>query len=62
MLDPPKLDILSLGPIIRRYLIIYSVVSVNRNIVWYNKYLLIITVVVVFVSYCYSHCDFVRTL
>jgi len=62
MLDPPKLDILSLGLIIRRYLIIYSMVSVNRNIVWYNKYVLIITVVVVFVSYCYSHCDFVRTL
>ena len=37
-------------------------VSVSRNIVSYNKYLLVITVVVVFVSYCYSHCDFVKTL
>jgi len=33
-------------------------VSVNRNIVEYNKYFLVITVVVVFVSYCYSYCDF----
>jgi len=40
---------------------IYSVVSVNRNIVRYNKYLVVVTVVVVFVSYCYSYCDFVRT-
>jgi len=36
-------------------------VSVNRNIVRYNKYLVVVTVVVVFVSYCYSYCDFVRT-
>jgi len=57
-LAPQKLDILSLG----RYLFIYSVVSVNRNIVRYNKYIVIVTVVVVFVSYCYSYCDFfVRT-
>jgi len=41
-------------------LFIYTVVSVNRNIVKYNKYLLVITVVVVFVSYCYSYCDFVK--
>jgi len=56
-LDPQKLDILSLG----RYLFIYSVVSVNRNIVRYNKYLVVVTVVVVFVSYCYSYCDFIKT-
>ena len=42
-LDPQKLDILSLG----RYLFIDSVVSVNRNIVRYNKYLVVVTVVVV---------------
>jgi len=42
--------------------VIYRVVSVNRNIVSYNKYLVVVTVVVVFVSYCYSYCDFVRTL
>ena len=42
-LDPQILDILSL----RRYLFIYSVVSVNRNIVRYNKYLVVVTVVVV---------------
>ena len=35
-------------------------VSVNRNIVRYNKYIVVDTVVVVFVSYCYSYCDFVR--
>ena len=40
---------------------IYSVVSVNRNIVRYIKYIVVVTVVVVFVSYCYSYCDFVRT-
>jgi len=57
-LAPQKLDILSLG----RYLFIYSVVSVNRNIVRYIKYLVVVTVVVVFVSYCYSYCDFVRRL
>jgi len=51
MLEPQKLDILSIGLISRRYLFIYSVVSVNRNIVRYKKYLLVITVVVVFVSY-----------
>jgi len=56
-LDPQKLDILSL----ERYLFIYSVVNVNRNMVRYNKYLVAVTVVVVFVSYCYSYCDFVRT-
>jgi len=56
-LAPQKLDTLSLG----RYLFIYSVVSVNRNIVRYNKYLVVVTVVVVFVSYCYSYCDFVTT-
>jgi len=56
-LDPQKLDIPSLG----RYLFIYSVVSVNRNIVRYNKYLAVVTVVVVFVGYCHSCCDFVRT-
>ena len=56
-LDKQKLDILQLG----RYLFIYSVVSVNRNIVRYKKYLLVVTVVVVFVSYCYSYCDFLRT-
>jgi len=54
-LEPQKLDILSLG----RYLFIYSVVSVNRNIVRYNKYLVLVTIVVVFVSYCYSYCDFI---
>jgi len=43
---PQKLDILSLG----RYLFIYSVVSVNINIVRYNKYLVVVTVLVVFVS------------
>ena len=36
--------------------------KVNRNIVRYNKYFVFVTVVVVFVSYCYSYCDFVRTL
>ena len=41
-------------------LFIYSVVSINRNIVRYNKYIVVVTVVVVFVSYCYSYCDFVR--
>jgi len=56
-LDPQKLDILSLG----RYLFYLYVVSVNRNIVRYNKYLVVVTVVVVFVSYSYSNCDFVRT-
>ena len=50
-LAPQKLDILSLG----RYLFIYSVVSVKRNIVRYNKYLVVVTVVVVFVSYCYIY-------
>jgi len=35
-------------------------IIVNRNIVGYNKYLLVITVLVIFVSYCYSYCDFVR--
>ena len=57
--DPQKLDFLSLG----RYLFIYSVVSVNRIIVRYNKYLVVVTVVVAFVSfnYCYSYCYFVRT-
>jgi len=44
------------------FVFIYTVVSVNRNIVRYNKYLVVVTVVVVFVSYCYSYCDFVRTL
>ena len=39
----------------------YRVVSVNINIVRYNKYLIVVTVVVAFVSYCYSYCDFVRT-
>jgi len=43
-------------------LFICSVVSVNRNIVRYNKYVVVVTVVVVFVSYCYSYCDFVRAL
>ena len=33
-------------------------VSMNRNIVGYSKYLLVITVVVVFVSYWYNYCDF----
>jgi len=43
-------------------LFIYSVVSVNRNIVIYSKYLVVITVVVVLsVSYCYSYCGFLRT-
>jgi len=56
-LAPQKLDILSLG----RYLFIYSVVSISRNIVRYNKYIVVVTVVVVFVSYCYSYCDFGRT-
>jgi len=42
----------------RRYLFIDSVVSINRNIVGYNKYLLVVTVVIVFVSYCYNYCDF----
>ena len=37
-------------------------VNVNRNIVGYNKSLLVITIVVVFVGYFYSYCDFVRTL
>jgi len=50
------------GMINQQTIFIYSVVSVNRNIVRYNKYLVVITVVVVFVSYCYSDCDFVRTL
>ena len=36
-------------------LLIYSVVSVNRNMVRYNKYLVVVTVVVdvVFVHYVY---------
>jgi len=38
------------------------VVSVNRNIVRYNKYLVVVAAVVLFVSYCYSYCDFLRTL
>jgi len=42
-------------------LFIYSMVSINRNIVRYNKYIVVVTVVVVFVSYCYSYCDFIRT-
>ena len=42
-LAPQKLDILSLG----RYLFSYSAVSVNRNIVRYNKYIVVVTVVVV---------------
>jgi len=33
----------------RRYLFLYSVVSVNRNIVTYNKYLPVITLIAVFV-------------
>ena len=43
-----------------RYLFIDSVISVNRNTVGYryDKYLKLITVVVVFVSYCYNYCDF----
>ena len=45
--------------VIGRYL--YSMVSVNRNIVIYNKYIVVVTVVVVFVSYCDSDCDFVKT-
>jgi len=44
----------------RRYLFIHSMVSVNRNIVGYS--VLVITVVVVFVSYFHNYCDFVRTL
>ena len=35
----------------RQYLFIHSVVSINRNIVGHNKYVLVITVVVFFVSY-----------
>jgi len=40
-LDPQKLDILSLGPIAegminQQTIFIYSVVSINRNIVRYN--------------------------
>ena len=42
-LDQQKLDIL----LLERYLFIYSVVSVKRNIVRYNKYLVVVTVVVV---------------
>ena len=38
-------------------LFICSVVSVHRNIVRYNRYLVVVTVVVVFVSYCYSYCE-----
>jgi len=37
------------------------VVSINRNIVGYIKYLLVDAVDVIFVSYCYSYCDFVKT-
>jgi len=55
-LAPPKLDILSLG----QYFFIYSVLSINRNTVRYNKYLIVVTVVLVFVNYCYSYCDFIR--
>jgi len=36
--------------------------TISRNIVRYNKYLLVITLVVVFVIFCYSYCDFVGTL
>jgi len=60
-LVPQKLDILWHAPIAedmineQTTLFIYTVVSVNRNIVKYNKYLLVITVVVVFVSHCYSY-------
>jgi len=36
-------------------------VSINRNIVRYNKYLVVVTEVVAFASYSYSDCDFVRT-
>jgi len=50
------------GTINQQTIFIYIVVSVNRNIVRYNKYLLVTTAVVVLVSYCYSYCDFVRTL
>jgi len=35
-------------------------VSVKRNIVRYNKYVSVITVVVVFVSYFHNYCDFLR--
>ena len=42
-MDPKKLDILSL----KQCLFICNVVSVNRNIVRYNKYLVVVTVVVV---------------
>ena len=47
------IEYLQVGPteirysILGRYLFIYSVVSVNRNIVRYNKYLVVVTVVVV---------------
>jgi len=30
-------------------------------VVRYNKYIVVVTVLVVFISYCYSYCDFVRT-
>ena len=59
-LTPAKnegIDIDSVGPIAevwsisKRYLFIHSLVSVNRNIVGYNKDVLVITVFVVFVSY-----------
>jgi len=51
-----SIDINNAGPIAegmirRRYLFIYSMVNVNRNIIEYNKYLLVITVVAVFVNY-----------
>jgi len=39
--------------------VFHSVVTINGNIVGYNKYLLVITLVVVFVSYSYSYGDFV---
>ena len=51
MLDPQKLDILSLGPIVegminQQTMFVYPWRGhVNRNIVGYNKYLLVITVV-----------------
>jgi len=42
-------------------LFIYSVVSVNRNIVRYNKYIVHCSCSFCQLSYCYSYCDFVRT-
>jgi len=48
-----------------RFIFVYvymCICSVNRNIVRYNKYLVVVNVVVVFVRYCYSYCDLVRTL